>query len=356
MKLRIYIYLLFLTGLSYTSCRTEETEIIQAPEDETLVANSSIALLMQRTASNDGSKDNIVDKANCFDINFPYTVNANGQDVILYSTEDYAIIECVLDQSDADIDSVNIIFPISITKADFSETTITNTAELNSYANTCNGENVVDDDIECLDFQYPITASIFNSNNELLDTTNIDSDFQLYQFIADLDQNDIVTIDFPFSVVLSNDSEILINNLNELEFTIENAENMCDEDDDYDYNDDDCDDCTPVEIANLLTSCSNWEVNRLKRNNTDYDNVYDGYVFNFYLDGTLSVYWSGITVEGTWVANGTGNNLEVLIDVPSLPLCNNNWRLQEVKNCSINTELDFRVGNSDRLQYENNCN
>jgi len=287
MKLRIYIYLLFLTGLSYTSCRTEETEIIQAPEDETLVANSSIALLMQRTASNDGSKDNIVDKANCFDINFPYTVNANGQDVILYSTEDYAIIECVLDQSDADIDSVNIIFPISITKADFSETTITNTAELNSYANTCNGENVVDDDIECLDFQYPITASIFNSNNELLDTTNIDSDFQLYQFIADLDQNDIVTIDFPFSVVLSNDSEILINNLNELEFTIENAENMCDEDDDYDYNDDDCDDCTPVEIANLLTSCSNWEVNRLKRNNTDYDNVYDGYVHYLFIGVVL---------------------------------------------------------------------
>ncbi len=71
MKSKVIITLLFLVGLSVTSCRTEETEFIQAPDDETLAANSSIAVLMKRTASNDGSNDNIVDRANCFDIKFP---------------------------------------------------------------------------------------------------------------------------------------------------------------------------------------------------------------------------------------------------------------------------------------------
>ncbi|WP_296383889.1 hypothetical protein [Winogradskyella sp.] len=356
MKLRAIFLLLLLTGLVFTSCRTEETELIQAPEDETLVADSNIALLMQRTVSNDGSNDNIVDRANCFDIAFPYTVNANGQQITLNSINDLAVIECVFDQSDSDIDTLDIAFPVNIVLADFSEITITNISELNTYNSGCNGENIDDDDIECIDFQYPIEASIFNSNNELLNTVNLESDNQLYEFIGAIDLNDIITISFPITVTLSDNSEISINNLNVLETTIENAINTCDEDDDYDYSDDDCDDCTPTQIETLLTSCSDWEVNRLKRDNTDYDSTYDGYAFNFFTDGTMSVFWNTTTVMGTWTANGSGNNLEVLIDVPSLPLCNNNWRLQEVKNCSTDTEINLIVGNDDRLQYENNCN
>ena len=52
----------------------------------------------------------------------------------------------------------------------------------------------------------------------------------------------------------------------------------------------------------------------------------------------------------------TYNNLEIIIDVPALPLCNNNWILQEIKNCSSDTEINLIVGNDDRLQYRNNCN
>ena len=338
MKSKVIILLLFLIGLSVTSCRTEETEFIQAPEDETLAANSSIAMLMLRTASNDGSNDNIVDKANCFDIAFPFTVNVNGAQIIINSQDDYAVIECVFEENDDDNDELQIIFPITIVLANFSEIEIANTTALNSYINTCNGENVTDDDIECLDFQYPIVASLFNSNNELLDTITIISDGQLYEFIDDIDDDDIVTIEFPITVTLADDSDVVIDNLNALETVIENAENTCDEDDDYDYDDDDCNNCTTTQIEDLLISCTNWEVDKLKRNDTDYDNIYAGYVFNFFNDGTLSVYWNTTTVYGTWTANGSGNSLEVLIDVPSLPLCNNNWILHEIENCTDKTK------------------
>ncbi|EDP71024.1 hypothetical protein FBALC1_01032 [Flavobacteriales bacterium ALC-1] len=356
MKLRVIILLFILTGLIFTACRKEETEFVQAPQDERLVVNSNIASLIQNTVSNDGSLDNIVDRANCFDIVFPYTVNVNSEHVIVNSENDYATIECVFDQSEDDIDDLNIVFPVSIRLPDFTEIVIANNTELNNYTNTCNGENVVDNDIECIDFQYPIEASVFNSENELLETISIERDSQLYEFIDDIDVNDIITIDFPLTVVLHDGTEVIINNLPELEIVIENAENSCDEDDDYDYNEDDCDDCSTSEIENLLTSCTDWSVNTLRRdNNTNYDNLYYNYDFNFFNDGTLSVFWNTTTVYGTWVASGSDNNIEVIIDIPALPLCNNNWIVQEVRNCSVETEIDMRVG-VDRIQYAKNCN
>ncbi|MFP4844720.1 hypothetical protein [Winogradskyella sp. PE311] len=340
----------------FSSCRKEETEFIQAPEDEILQANSNIASLIQRTTSNDGSIDNIVDRANCFDIAFPYTIIVNGQQLTIDSLEDYAVIECVFDQSDSDIDSLDINFPISIVLEDFSEVEINSITEFNTFTNNCNGENIEDMDIECIDFQYPFEASTFNPNNELLNTIILENDNQFFSFIQNIDTVVITTLDFPISVILSNNTSVSINNFNELESTIQNAINSCDEDDDYDFSDDDCDDCTSNGIEDLLVSCADWTVNRLKRDATDYDNVYDGYTFNFFDNGTMIVYWNSTSANGTWTANGLGNNLEVLIDVPALPLCNNNWILQEIKNCSIDTEINLTVGGDDRLQYKNNCN
>jgi len=348
------ITLLFL--ISFSSCRKEEVEFIQAPDDEILQANSSIANLMQRTAMNDGSNDNIIDYANCFNIQLPITVVVNGTQIIVNTENDYDTIEDIFDEFDDDTDYINITYPITIVLNDFTQVTINNSTELNSYSINCNGENESDDDIECLDFQYPIIASIFNANNELLQTVTINSDFELYVFIDSIDENDIVSINFPITVTLSDNTSFTINNLNELENIIENYINDCDEDDDYDYNDDDCDNCTPSQLSTLLTQCPNWTVDKLERNNNDYDDLYDGYLFNFFIDGSISVSWSSTTVYGNWSTSGTGNNIVVVIDIPSLPYCNNNWYLHEIDEGSGETKIDLREGNNDRLRYENNCN
>jgi hypothetical protein len=355
MKFKTTILLLVLS-LIFTSCRKEETQFEQVPEDEVLDTNSNISDLILRTATNDGSLDNIVDKANCFNVAFPYTVSVNGAEITVNSQDDYAVIECVFDQSDSDTDSLNITFPITIILDDFSEVAINSLAELNTYTNNCNGENIADNDIECIDFDYPIEASTFNPNNELLNTLLLESDRQLFDFVSTINEDNIVTIDFPIAVTLSDNSETSINNFVELETAIQTAINTCDEDDDYDYSDDDCNDCTPTAIETILINCNDWQVNRLKRNAMDYDDAYDNYDFNFFADGSMSVFWNTTTVFGTWSASGTGDNLEILIDVPSLPLCNNTWILQEIKNCSNDTEINLTVGNDDRLQYINGCN
>lgn len=353
---KAFYLLVFCIVLLFTSCRKEEVELIQSPEEQVLIANSTLAILMQQTAMNDGSNDNILDRANCFNIKLPITVKANGTEIDLNSEEDLNAVEYIFDTSDDDDDTLEINFPITIVLNDFSEVVIHSKSELLSYSNNCNGENEVDSDIECLDFQYPIMASIFNTAHELIETVTVTNDYELYEFLKHIGQNDIVNVELPIKVFLLDGTEITINNLDELQTTIEIYANDCDEDDDYDYSDDDCDQCTKEELTTFLTNCTNWAVDKLERNTYNYDNYYSGYDFNFQADGTVSVYWSGYEANGTWTANGSGNNMTIVINIPDLPYCNNNWILHEIQSYAGETRIDFRVNDVDRLRYVNNCN
>ncbi|MEN3324353.1 hypothetical protein VP395_11495 [Mariniflexile soesokkakense] len=353
--LKVIFYIFITSMVLITSCRTEETESIQAPEDEVLVANSSVASLMQKTSTNDGSNDNIIDKANCFNIKLPITVTVNGNSITINTEEDYKIIEYIFDDDDDDIDTLSISFPITIILSDFRNVTIYNYTELYNYSSTCNGENEIDDDIECLDFNYPITASLYNSSNEIIDSITMTSDIQLYGFIKNLSSKDFVTIKFPIEVTLYNGTQLTINNLIELKNLIETYNNNCDEDDDYDYNDDDCNDCNQDQLLNILTNCSGWTIDKLERYGNDYDNYYDGYTFNFRTNGTVSAYYSNNTDYGTYTTTGSGNSLTVSINIPNLPYCNNNWVLHEISKYT-ETKIDLRVGGNDRMRYKNNCN
>ena len=353
-KYTFFIFLIASLALS-TSCRKEEMELIQEPPEETLNPNSSAGTVIKRTAMNDGSNDNIIDYANCFNIQLPVTVVANGTEVNVVSTSDYQTIENIFETYDDDVDSIEIQFPIIIILADFSEITINSITELNTYSNNCTGENV-DDDIECIDFQYPVSAAIFNTNNELLATITLNSDQEMFTFVQNIDVNEIVSLDFPITLAISDGTTFSINSLSELETTIVNYIYDCDEDDDFDYNDDDCNNCNPFELIDLLISCPDWRVDKLERNDHDYDEVYEGYLFNFYDGGAIEVSWDLTTVYGTWSATGTGNDITVSIDIPSLPYCNLDWRLHEIEIGSSETKIDLREGDDDRLRYYNTCN
>lgn len=358
MKTPKYILLVFLliTLVANIGCRTEEIEFEQAPPEETLTPYSSAANLMQRTAMNDGSSSNIVDNSNCFNIQFPFTVIVNGTQISIESNDDYDLIEDILDALDDDDDELEISFPIVIVLNDYTEITINNSTELYSYADACNGENEDDDDIECIDFQYPITASIFNANNELLETFTITNDNSLHDFIDDLDDDDLVSINFPITLIVFDGTTLVVNNMTELENAIDQYDDTCDEDDDYDYNDDDCDNCSESQLRDILINCSDWTVDDLERDDEDYDDLYEDYLFNFLPDGTISVSLASTIVYGTWSTSGTGNDIMVDINIPTLPHFNLNWGLHEIEQDSDETKVDLRVGDDNRLRYESDCN
>lgn len=335
------------------SCRTEDMEIVEPPAEDTFGVNSTIANLLKRTATNDGSYDNIIDGASCFDILLPVTVIANGIEVVIEDEDDIDIVEDIFDEFSDDTDTLEIIFPITVIFDDYTQVVVNSQSELNALAIQC-PDNGDDDDIECIDIQYPITASIFNQNNELIDTVVINSDEELFDFLDDIDEGTIVTFDFPFTVILWDGTTIEIDNFVELQSVIESAIDQCDEDDNNDPNDDDCNECTTQQLEDLLTGCDNWMVDKLERNDNDLEDIYVGYLFNFETNGTLSVDNGTDSFAGTWESTGEGNGITVTINIPNLPDFNDAWNLHEIEQQTGESEVDLRLG-EDRLRFESDC-
>ena len=340
--------------LLFASCREEEFELIEGPQEEVLQANSKVANLLQRTSTKDGSNDNIIDNANCVSVQLPITVVVNGLEIIVDSEDDFETIEDIFDALDDDEDILEILFPITVILSDYAEIVISNADELEDLTEDCSGENEPDDDIECADIQYPVTASIFNSNNEVLDVITFNNDRDLYGFIDDLDDDDIVNLDFPITVVLFDGTEVRVNDLDTLEEVLDDASDDCDEDDDYDYNDDDCDSCTTEALTEVLATCPNWRVGSLERNDQDLEEQYEGYLFDFNADGTLEVTSGTGTFDGTWEAEGTANEITMTISIPDLEDFNASWRVQEIEREDDESEIELTLGD-DELSFESDC-
>jgi len=349
------LLLVISTMLAMTSCRTEDDLSIDPPTEETIVANSTVADLMSRTVFNDGSTDNIIDSASCISIQFPVTVTVNGITLQIDNEDDLDEIEDIFDEFDDDDDNIIISYPITIVFADFTTIEINSDDELEDFAEDCFEDNFDDDDIECIDFQYPITASVYNENNDLINSITINNDNDMYDFIDDLDDYAAVTINFPITVVFADGTTQTINSIQELADAIEMADNTCDEDDDNDFDDDDCDNCTTNDLNTIFADCSEWTVDKLERNDEDLEDNYVGYTFEFNSDGTIVVTQGVNTFNGTWEASGSGNNISVVINITGLPDFNDTWILHEIEQeDNDEIEVDLRLGD-DRLEFESDC-
>ncbi len=317
---------LFLVALNFTSCQEEFEEVSMGGQEEPITASSSTAQLITQTVSNDGSFDNIVDGASCFDIRFPYTVEVNGLEITINSKEDLRLIEEIFDAIDDDEDILEILFPITITLADFSEVVINGPEDLRELAEACI-EGGGDDDIECIDFVYPITLFTFNVNEERTGEVTVESDKELRRFLAGLEDDDLVSIDFPVTLVLFDGTTEVVNSNAELANAIERAKDICDEDDDDDFNDDDF---TKERLDNLLVECP-WLVREVKRDNQDQTDQFFEYLMNFKEDGEVVVKdREGNNLIGEWSTRVTDDGALVTLSFDVLTAFNLEWMIYDI--------------------------
>lgn len=350
MKTLLKIILLNVGFLLAISCQKESNLLIQPSSNEILKANSTVSSLALRTATNDGSKDNIIDSANCLSVQLPVNVTVNGVSLTINSEADYSLIENIFNEFDTDTDTLNIIFPIKITLSNFTIISVNNSNELNDLAEKCNGENEIDDDIECLDFVYPITFSIYNSSSQLSQTLVVQTDEQFYKLLEDIEDYYIVQINFPISVILYDGSAQAIANMGDLETAIEAADGMCDEDDDFDYNDDDCSPCTLEQANDLILKC-HWLVEKLEINDIDKTEQYSDLEFTFLNSGVVNISRNGSVFSGTWQLTSSNNTIKLNLNLPDFSIFNLNWELHEI---SDNNEFEFKIGEN-TLELEKTC-
>ena len=249
-----YLSICLFALLSFTACQDEAVQETESP-DEAIVPNSEVANLMRFTSSNDGGVDDLLDGTDCFSVNLPVTIVVNDITITINTLEDLELIEEIYDEFEDDEDFLEFLFPITIILNDYTEIVIENEEALEAFIDECTDE--LDETIECVDFVYPISFSLYNADFQLIDTVVIENDQALYEFLESLEDSPngavIASLNYPVSLVYADGTIIEVNSNQELEAAINAAEEECDDDDD------DEEDCDNEELSMYLQECI-WNV------------------------------------------------------------------------------------------------
>ncbi len=221
----------FFALLVFTSCQDEVIEETLINEQELLTASSPLASLMQSTSARDGRVDNILDNANCLSVNLPVTVVVNDITITINTLEDLELIEDIFNEFENDNDILELLFPIIIILNNHEEIVIINQDELNAFIEQCIDDS--HDDIECIDFQYPISFSIYNTSFQIIETVVIENDRELYEFLERIENSNsgalLVSLNFPVTMVYANGETIEVHNNQELSRVLNEAQENCDD-------------------------------------------------------------------------------------------------------------------------------
>lgn len=300
-KFNQFILLAFFALLSFTACQNEETQVINPSEQETIVPSSALAGLMSNTTANYGAYDDVLDGSPCFSIDLPVTIVISDITITIESEEDLDELEDLFEQFEGNEDILDFIFPITIIFNDYTEIVIENEGQLENFITDCDDDE--DDVIECIDFVYPISFSVFNADFDVIDTVTIENDEALYHFLEELEEDDnalIVSLNYPVTLEYANGETIEVNSNEELAEAIELASNDCD-DDDEEY------ECNEDNIAELLVECP-WDID-------DEFNDFDDYQITFNEDGTLEISEGNATsaIGGNWELATTDDGLKLIL-------------------------------------------
>lgn len=297
-KFKNALLLTFFALLTLTSCQNEFTEVTEPDVEQVIAPESQLANLMQSTSVNLGTVDNIMDNADCMSIELPVTLIVNGITITIETIDDLELIHDIFEEYLEDEDVLDFIFPITIILNDYSEVVIESKEELDSFIETCEEEEV----IECVNFVYPITFSIYNTFFQVIETVEINNDRELYNFmrrIRDAEEAILASLNFPVELEYSNGDIVEVFNNNELESALNEAEEMCRPEND----------CDIEEVNETLVEC-HWTIHYYNE-----DDNYRPFALKFKENGELKIFNASATnvISGNWETVETDNGVVLII-------------------------------------------
>ncbi|SDI15349.1 hypothetical protein [Winogradskyella thalassocola] len=321
-----YLFINFLFVLfCFTSCQDEITQIENPNDQETIVSNSTLANLMSRTTANFGAADDILDSASCFSVELPVTIVISDITIVIETQSDLQQLESLYNESSINDDFLDFVFPISIIFNDYSQIVIENEDELQGFVSECGSEE--NDAIECVDFVYPISFSVFNAGFNLIDTVIIESDEALYGFLNGLEEDEnavVVSLNFPVTLEYANGDTVEVNTNQDLAEAIELASDDCDEDD-----------CTAESVKLNLKECQ-WKI-------MTYSSFpeFVGIDLVFYSNDTFAIFQDGssFNVVSNWSVISTDGETYLYLETEFEDL-GGDWKIVE---CDDNT-IQFTKG------------
>lgn len=291
---KILLYFLFAL-FCLTSCQDEINEVENPTSEETILPNSVLANLMSSMTANFGAADDLLDGGSCFSVELPVTVIIDGVSFIIDSEVDLVQLEQLYGDFSIDEEDIDVEYPITVIFIDYSEIVVENDDQLTDLINECS--EIQEEYIECADFVYPLSFSVFDSEFSLIETVVVDNDEALHNFLNDLEEEDntlVVSLNYPINLEYTNGETIEVDTNEELTSAIEAAEQFCE---------DENDNCVEDDILIDLMECD-WT---FSDGSGDFENNW--MIFN--ADGQLQISegMAASAIGGSWDLSTTQNGI-----------------------------------------------
>lgn len=333
------IYLALFAMLLF-GCQSEETTIVQNNSDA-LGKTSPLTSLVSRVCQNPTHVDDILDNSSCYSISLPVEVMVNGEDFYVENEDDFHDIWENMQESWSDDDIVHFQFPVTVVFPDFTQLIVNNQGQLDALGCTDNGDFY---EIRCLDFVFPVSINTYDTNNQIANTVTIYNNTGFYNFIENLAGAEIFTVVYPVTLTLASGESIVVNNNRELEDLIEDAI-------------DDCDSNwggpgpEPLTLEEIVVS-GTWHISfcddRAGRSPQP-PNIYEGYNFTFFDNGTVTAVKNSVASNGTWEVyqDGSHTMMDLFFPQPQLQgLTDDHWKVTEYNATNFRLKEDYDDGRS----------
>lgn len=321
MRHLVFVLAFLCTGF-ILGCQEEENIIIQEDPDG-LKSTSPISKLMSRVTQNNTSVDNVLDGTSVFRVLLPVSISLNGQFVNVNSPADYITIQQIKNQSNDDDDIVNYTFPISVSLRNFQQVVLNNNTQLQNLI--AQYEDL--SELNCFSFNFPISISIYDSNNQVADVLTFSNNGQVISFLFSLPQGVIFTINYPISVQTASGNTQNVTSNSQLLSLLEEAQITCGL-------------SNPDEFIDVITS-GNWRVSYFY-DDGDETNDFLGYVFVFNSNNTITISKNGNTFNGIWSFYEDDGEFvfDIVFDDDTLDELSDDWILLEFSNSLIQLKDD----------------
>ncbi|GAO27754.1 hypothetical protein [Geofilum rubicundum] len=321
-----HFFKILVFALALTGCQKEYEKVVEPDKSQAISAEDNIAELIKKVALKDGSFDNIIDRCSAISIEYPYSILINDEFYQINSLDDIEIL--YIDYFHYR-DDIEIQYPITITYSDYSESVLDNSDDLEEIQEQYN-TNLIDDDIECIDFNYPVEITLYNTAYQKADYIVAENDFMMYNTFRDL-SDQIIEVEYPIELTLYDGNQVTITDNVELENQINEYKDSCEENDEVDFEDED------YPVSDLLTS-GIWKVSHYS-DTTDETHQLSLFTIEFKSDFSVQVTDNSVTIDGTWEFDLYDNLkiLEIEVDNYETPLVwlNDGWEILSANNEEI---------------------
>jgi len=194
----------------------------------------------------------------------------------------------------------------------------------------------VDGEIQCIDFEYPVTLFQYNAETENLDSVVISNDVELFLFLTSMDEEDYMSLEYPILTSLSNGAYVEVLSDQELVDVIT--------------------DCLAAEIDPITLSeylrKESLYVNFYFVNSQDETEIFCEFEFTFNEDNTVNATNGIINVEGTWEVGNDVDGLFLELNFGNtnlLEVLNGHWQVLDSSPVQIGLERPGDSGSIDIL-------